>query len=521
MTVTLSQAQRMGAYARNALIAILLTFSLLPIRASSQESLPDATTILAKVRTASALPAMYHQTAISTLSNGLTITAKRAERGADWHEIDERGPFHLESGRIKGQAWRQNDNGITINEEPDPGNAARDVITTLVTHVTSPVDALVISQLNSRGAGTKRYIDPTTWQIVRIERLTANGNTITTYDDFREDSGHVFSHHSLTKSEVTRTTTESRITTFDVAPVTDGELAIPESRRQVVEFPAGVQSVDLPAQFGRGHVFIHTTINGRGLDFILDSGASGITLDNTVAKEMGLTEIGEQSAVTAQRYTTARTIIPEIRIGTLAMHNIAVQLIPFTTQEMGLKGIGLLGFDFLAQLGVTIDYEHERVTVVPEPRYIEPTEPHAIALDARVGNGVPLVDITINGALGERFIVDTGGAGTLLIFDAFARKHADVLIDQGGGAGRNMTMYGVGGGVSTRPVQLNSILIGSVDLNGFVAHLVTSRESYAGNEDGIIAPEFLRMFTVGLDYAKSRVYLVPNASGRRSLGIRD
>jgi hypothetical protein len=37
----------------------------------------------------------------------------------------------------------------------------------------------------------------------------------------------------------------------------------------------------------------------------------------------------------------------------------------------------------------------------------------------------------------------------------------------------------------------------------------------------LIAPEFLRMFTVGLDYGNSRIYLVPNASGRRAMGIRD
>ena len=29
------------------------------------------------------------------------------------------------------------------------------------------------------------------------------------------------------------------------------------------------------------------------------------------------------------------------------------------------KVVGLLGFDFLAELGVTIDYERKRVTVVP------------------------------------------------------------------------------------------------------------------------------------------------------------
>ncbi|HTJ27533.1 MAG TPA: retropepsin-like aspartic protease, partial [Candidatus Limnocylindria bacterium] len=135
-------------------------------------------------------------------------------------------------------------------------------------------------------------------------------------------------------------------------PVTDDELAIAPPRRMLVTFPAGVHSVVLPTTFQgyqQSRIDVRVTINGRGLDFVLDTGASGITLDATVAKQLGLPAYDTHSTTTAGRYATARTIVPEMRVGDLTMHDVAVQLIP-QGWNVGseVKEVGLLGFDFLA-----------------------------------------------------------------------------------------------------------------------------------------------------------------------------
>ena len=148
---------------------------------------------------------------------------------------------------------------------------------------------------------------------------------------------------------------------------------------------------------------------------------------------------------------------------------------------------------------------------------------YVFALDARMGDGSPYVSVTINGALSERFAVDTGGAGTFMIFDAFARKHPEALVDKGGGGSlRDMQYFGVGGQIETRPYQLGSVKLGPLNFVDFVGYRVTSAQSYAGSDnDGIIGTDFLRLFTVGFDYANGRVYLVPNTAGRKAMGIRE
>ncbi len=499
-------------------------FLLLAGVARADEALPDLATVEARAKQAAAKPAAWRETIVSTSTDGLTTTTRHVHKGDDWRDAVDRGPFHTEQGEVKGEAWHQNDNGQTVVDEPDPGQAAKEKTTTTLSRVHAPVEAYVVAVLNAHGWGEKEYLDPTTWLPVRREAIGASGTVATRYDDVRAEAGRTFAHHWITESAYSRTTRESRVTAYDAGEVADDEVAMPPSRRALVTFPAGVTSAELPVQFGRDHVFVRVMIGGRGLDFILDTGASGITLDRDVARQLGLPAYGTHSAITAQRYTTARTIVPEMRIGRLSMKNVALQLIPDATNEaFGVKAVGLLGFDFLAELGVTVDYEHERVTVVPEPNYVAPAGKHVIPLDVRIGDGSPMLTVAINGATSERFLVDTGGAGSFMIFDAFVRKHPEALRDEGGGDAfaRAMIFDGIGGTIPTKPYQIKSLRFGPIDFNGFVGYRVTSAASYEGDDDGIIGADFLHLFTLGLDYANSRLYLVPNSYGRKAMGIRD
>ncbi|MDQ6941322.1 MAG: aspartyl protease family protein [Candidatus Eremiobacteraeota bacterium] len=496
----------------------------LPVAASPQATPPDVATIRERVRTAAGLlPAESRQTTVTVSSNATTSTVRRFQRGASWRETNDTPPFHSERGNENGQAWHQNDNGQTVLDQPDPGAATGEPAVATVTHGQKPSDAYVIATLNARGYGVKEFIDPAAWYVVRREVIAPNGTATTTYDDVRADHGRTFAHHWHVDGGTSGISSDVKITEYDTAPVAAANVEIVHSRRQLVEFPNGVTSVDLPATFGPQHVYVRVTINGRGLDYVLDTGASGITIDMQVAKELGLPLHAQRSTVTAQRYTTARTRVPEMRIGNLILHDVAVQAIPQGNDETGsVKVVGLLGFDFLAELGVTIDYQHKRVTVVPGEAYVPPAAPHTTSLDVRIGSGVPMTDVAINGALAERFILDTGGVGTFLIFDYFARRHPEALKDEGEGArSRPKRFHGIGGSFDTRPYQIAALKLGNIRFTDFVGYRVTSAGSYAGASDGIIGDVFLRMFTLGLDYGNSRVYLVPNDVGRKAMGIRE
>jgi len=489
---------------------------------AADESIPDIATIRENIRAAAGpVPAVYREIDQMLTSNGTVTIEHDYVNGADRRYTFDTGRFHTERGVDGREAWHMNDNGQVIIDQPDPGLATREQMTTSVTAVRVPVEGYAIATLNAQGHGTKEYVDAAKWRVVRREQITVNGTIVTTYDDVRLDHGRTFAHSAHTDNGYAHTTTDLSVTDYEPDDVAATDVAMPKPRRALVEFPAGVSSVELPANFGRNHIYVRVTVDGRGLDFVLDSGASGITIDTTVARELGLPEFQKRSAVTAGRYTTARTIVPEMHVGSLVMRDVAVQEVPqgWKTGE-DVKEVGLLGFDFLAELGVTIDYEHQRVTVVPGANYVAPDDPHAIPLDVRLGAGQPRTTLTLNGALGERWIVDTGGATTVIVFDYFARRHPEALHGEGGtDDGRRLHLYGIGGDIEAEPLQIASFKLANVNFTGFTAYRVTGRGTYAQNDDGIVGVDFLRLFTLGFDYAHSRIYLVPNSSGRAAMGI--
>jgi hypothetical protein len=106
-----------------------------------------------------------------------------------------------------------------------------------------------------------------------------------------------------------------------------------------------------------------------------------------------------------------------------------------------------------------------------------------------------------------------------MIFDSFARRHPEALRDkfQNGARSTPINFYGVGGFFDTRPYEIADLQLGNMHFTDFVGYRVTSNQSFAGNWDGLIGERFLPLFTVGLDYGDSRVYLVPNDDARRAM----
>ncbi len=243
-------------------------------------------------------------------------------------------------------------------------------------------------------------------------------------------------------------------------------------------------------------------------------------MDTKVAHDLGLHLYGEHSNVVAGRTTYARAIAPELRVGPLTMRDVAVSIVPLGWREAGhVRVAGLLGYDFLAQLGVTIDYEQHRVTVVPSSAYAPPADPQTQALDARFGRGIPLVTATLDGAVAERFRIDTGGVGAFLLFDYFTRRNPPPLPDidalmRGGDA----TLTGVGGGFAASPAFVSTFEVGGFRFRDVTGYRVMSEQSFSQDSDGVIGEALLRYFTLGLDYANERVYLTPNGDGRKLLG---
>ena len=472
--------------------------------------LADAATLRARIARAAGPKPERERIAKVFTFGGLAGTSVAFRIGKNERTLETDAPFHSAYGEYGGQAWEQNRNGEVVLSQPDPGQATDEKLRTSVTRVAKPFDAYVLSELNVHGEGSRDYIDPTTYRILRREKIAATQTTTTNYDDFRTNLGYTQPWHSHSEDGIATDTTDERFTSVD-ANVTLADVKIPGSQT-FVEFPAGKTSVMLPVKLTEdGKFLVRVTIAGRGLDFILDTGdALGITLDEDIVKELGLKIYETHSnAGAAQRVSTSTAIVPAMTIGDLKMHDVAIDTVPDVGMEVPhlYKAVGLLGFDFIADIALKLDYSGAgSVTAMTAASFVPPDRENSIALPIRIGSGSPMVDVHVNGALGERFAVDTGGAGGLMIGDSFARRHPEAMRDEGGRPPVNVYFSGIGGEFKADPIQLKSVEIGQVNFTDFIAYHIGPK-SYAGDFDGTIGPYFLHFFTVYTDYADSLLYL--------------
>jgi len=456
-----------------------------------------------------------------TQAFGLVLRRVEVRNGSDFRIDSDEGAIHTANGSLAGQKWRQNANGQTILEQPGPGLVRPETRVASVVRITTPVDGYLLSSLDARGLGTKRYVEAATWRVVREDVVSATETQVSTFDDFRTIAGHTEAFHRKTSDGHVENDSETRIVELTPAKIAAAQLAIPAPRRALVEFPAGKTMVDLPVRLDHGYFFVRVDVGGRGLDFILDSGASGIAINESLAKELHLTEFGTSSnAANAGRFRQSTAIVPLMKVGELTMRDVAVGTIPFDMHSNtgDYRAVGLLGFDFIGAVALKLDYHNARATAYDPATFTAPDESHGFDLDVRVGSGGPLTSITVNGAVAENFLIDTGAFGGIVFTDRFVRRNPKALVDEGGGVRMPpVIVKGVGGDVETRAYQLKEVRIGSTVFRDFVAYSLQSPQAYeASGFDGTIGSEFLRLFDVYFDYSESKVYLIFNADANAS-----
>lgn len=539
----------MRAYSRSASSAIITAMAIFVVSSASSRAAtnptpsPDAppagmhasdstlAVVLAAWRKADGAPKIRLATEVETdtvTAYGLTGVTRIVTAGDDYRETDTLGPVTTAFGRFHGQRWRLNENGILIDQigvhkrDQVDDQALRVATTaptkdvTLAGDVDAPAPAYVLKVNPPDGRLEWLFIDKKTSLLdSEIDAYPETRLTIA-FDDYRPLDGEMRAWHMHMSDGKSPNDRDYRITADDFnVRVPDADIGIPAGGASIVTFPPNATTMQLPARLSDGTVVVRLTINGRGLDFALDSGASGILLDSEVAKELGIKTFGKSIETTAGPYEATQAIIPEIGIGPVSMHNTYVDCVPFAEDlSYSTKIVGLLGFDFIANAVVSIDYEHGIVMASPPDTFVPPVA--GIELGATLDDGVPYVVAQVGNAVGDHFILDTG-ADDVMIFSEFADAHPDDVADEGLGRSINamfpfLTATGVGGVIPQTLTQVAAYQFGTVKFVDFLVSRTHGHTAFEGeDEDGLVGYSVLRFFTVTLDYRNGTIYLKPGS----------
>jgi len=460
---------------------------------------------------------------------GLSGSYVEVTSGDDYRAVLTLGPLVSMTGRWHGQSWRQDENGLTVLRQDihqktaisesaidyaldHPQSPGRGI--ELVGETSAPVHAYVVRIHPDGGRLIWLFFDAASGLIDREESVVAERRTVTNYDDFRPIDGEMHAwHHHISDGHANNDEDWTLVSLHNDVPVAAADLEIPADRRTLVEFPAGETQVRLPARVVNGRVIVRLSIAGRGLDFLLDSGAGDIALDSSMAQALHLTAFGKVTQEIAGQFDRSTAIVPEIRIGDLQMHDVIVSTIPFQSQPTAdIRIVGLLGFDFFKDAVVRIDYAHGTVDAFAPASFAPP--PAAVSLPVALDDGVPLVSVQIGDDEGDHFILDTGSVFTI-IFSGFAADHPDAVADQGGGLAERREYptlaQGIGGQVLLVPTEIKALRFAGTQFDYpqvYVTHAARALERE--DEDGLIGAPTLQRFVVYFDYARQRVELISN-----------
>lgn len=123
---------------------------------------------------------------------------------------------------------------------------------------------------------------------------------------------------------------------------------------------SGQAQVNLSADAG-GHFFTNASVNGVSIRFLIDTGASLITLNSRDAKNAGINYLAGQKAalMTANGLVPAyRVKLDAVRLGDITLNNVDGVVV----EGNALGSIGLLGMSFLNRLEMR--REGDRMTLI-------------------------------------------------------------------------------------------------------------------------------------------------------------
>ncbi|MCW3081677.1 aspartyl protease family protein [Segetibacter sp.] len=249
------------------------------------------------------------------------------------------------------------------------------------------------------------------------------------------------------------------------------------------------------------------------LNFILDTGSGGISLDSATARQFNLnpttsgsTLKGLSQTKTAEFIFNQQLRLPRLHINNLDFH---VNDYSFLTEAHNLKIHGVIGYSFLKSYIVKLDYEHLTIEVWKPGNITYPKDGYIIKTHA---NKLAAIEATVNDnrKIDSKFYFDTGADMCFLLSDKFV-KDSNVLAN-------NKKIFssgaeGLGGKKEMMLTTVDEIQIGPYLLKKVPAYIFddTHNVSNYPATGGIIGNELMERFNVIINYPADEIHIVPNS----------
>lgn len=281
--------------------------------------------------------------------------------------------------------------------------------------------------------------------------------------------------------------------------------------------PAAPQRVVIPFEFANLNVYVPVTVGQRRLWFLLDTGCKSALIDLALANSLHL-EMGDSVAVGGGgKNPVMGHFLKNSPFGIAGLAGFTQPLflaLPLgdLSRASGREVAGIIGYDFIRQFVLSIDYQRRTLTVQDTTgfHYEGKGESFPITFNA---SSHPLVKARVmdRGPIDGTFVFDLGSGAAIILNKPFVDERHLL-------AGRRTVPWlqgrGLGGQIAGSVGRMKEFQLGSYRIPDPVV-VFSQAESgpFASPEvQGNIGAAILDKFTVTLDYCRNRIILEPNSN---------
>ena len=265
----------------------------------------------------------------------------------------------------------------------------------------------------------------------------------------------------------------------------------------------------VPFELFRGNrVVAAGTINGRPVEFILDTGAGMTTVDREFARSIGLPK-GQVVSAQGVGGTVEAELVPgvSLTIGGLKLDKTTVLVIDLANVS---KGIGrpvpvVLGRELFDNAIVTLDWNAGQMTVARPDWFVPPAGARLVEL-GRGGDRLNTIPVSIDGAPPVDAHFDLGSGSALTLPKSYWESKPGLA----GLAYANSEAGGVGGMHGTRLVTVGKVMIAGQTFTAVPANLSESKSGHAVDQPNV-GIGLLKPFRMTMDLGRDRIFLEPLA----------
>ncbi len=275
-------------------------------------------------------------------------------------------------------------------------------------------------------------------------------------------------------------------------------------------------------QFYGGVVVIRAQLKGipDTLQFILDTGSAGISLDTTTCDRLGIKLTPSDRVVRGLggskqvSFAQDRTLIlPGLEVDSLNFHINDYELI---SQVYGLQVDGIIGHSLLSRYIVNVDYDKEMINIYSKGKFSYPKGGLLMKPSLSL---IPIVSAPLRNGKAQsnnRYYFDTGAGMCLLLSNQFvkdsgllsSRKRQRKIIQT--------EAQGLGGKMEMHITTIQEFKIGNYSFRNVPVYLFDDKFNITSYPflGGMIGNDLLRRFNLFLNYPKKEIYLLPNTHYR-------